>query len=108
VVPTIAVIIPGLIYWCMSDSDRLGRFLKTKVRGAGRQFEEAKQAFAKARREAASDGSGPPVKLVCRRYAEKRSVRLDSAGRPACFESGHGDCEGCVEDIKAGCIETWE
>lgn len=92
----------------MSDSDRLSRFLKTKVRGAGRQFEEAKQAFSEARREAASGGSGSPVKLVCRRYAEKRSVRLDAEGRPVCYAAGHADCEGCVEDIKAGCIETWE
>ncbi len=92
----------------MPDSDRVSRFLKTKVRGAGRQFEEAKQAFAEARREAASDGKGGPVRIVCRRYAEKRAVRLDSEGRPTCFEAGHADCEGCVEDINAGCIETWE
>ena len=91
----------------MPDSDRLSRFLRTKVRGAGRQYEQARQAFTEARTDAL-DGSDPEqARIVCRRYAEKREVTLDGDGRPTCFETGHPDCEGCVEDIRAGYIETW-
>jgi len=94
----------------MSDSDRLSRFIKTKVRGAGRQYEEARKAFKDARTETVADlptdGEGG-VRIVCRRHAERRAVELDSEARPACFEAEHPDCEGCVEDIRDGCIETW-
>lgn len=94
----------------MTDSDRLSRFLKTKIQGAGRQYEEARQAFTEARTTTESslptDKEGR-VQIVCRRHAERRSVRLDSDNRPACFDGGHRDCEGCVEDIRDGCIETW-
>ena len=31
----------------------------------------------------------------------------DGEGRPACFESGHPDCEGCAEDVRDGVVETW-
>ena len=90
----------------MTDSDRVSRFL----RHIGRQFEEARTEFGRARTEALADlptdGDGN-VRLVCRRHAEKRAVALDRAGRPACFEEGHPDCEGCVEDIRADRIETW-
>ena len=94
----------------MTDSDRLARFVRTKIQNMGRQYEEARRDFYSARLEAARDlptDERGRVRLVCRRYAEKRAVRLDSAGRPTCFESGHPDCEGCVEDIQDGRIETW-
>lgn len=47
------------------------------------------------------------MRIVCRRYAEKRAVTLDEEGCPACFDADHPDCEGCVEDLYAGTIETW-
>lgn len=94
----------------MSDRDRLARFLRTKLRGAGQQYEEAKHAFEEARTETVSnlptDEAGR-VRLVCRRHAEQRAVELDQAARPACFDADHPDCEGCVEDIRDGCVETW-
>jgi hypothetical protein len=89
----------------MTDSDRIGRFLRTKLRGAGRQYEEARQAFVDARDEAAPDEE--TARIVCRRHAERRVVTIDSEGRPSCFEADHPDCEGCVEDIRAGVVETW-
>lgn len=93
----------------MTDSDRLSRFLKAKLQGAGKQYEEARQAFSEARIAARSDlpVEDGKARIVCRRHAERRSVRLDPQSRPACFEAGHTDCEGCVEDIREGCIETW-
>lgn len=92
----------------MTDPDRLGRFLRTKLQGAGRQYEEARRAFRDAHENAVNDvATDEELRLVCRRHAEKRKAGLDSDGRPTCFEAGHPDCEGCVEDIRAGCIETW-
>jgi len=94
----------------MTDRDRLARFLRTKLHDAGRQYEEARREFERARIEAATDlptDEAGHAKIVCRRYAERRAVRLDSDARPSCFESGHPDCEGCVEDIREGRIETW-
>ena len=91
----------------MTDSDRLSRFLRTKVRGAGRQYEQARQAFAEARSDTLTDAEPERIRIVCRRYAEKREVSLDGDGRPTCFETSHPDCQGCVEDIHSGHIETW-
>lgn len=94
----------------MSDRDRLSRFLRTKLRGAGRQYEQARKSFARARTEAVADlptDEEGRARIVCRRHAEQRAVTVDAEGRPACFEAGHPDCEGCVEDIRAECIETW-
>ncbi len=96
----------------MSDDDRLGRFLRTKLRSAGREYERARRAFAAGK---AAGGPGDEddaidedrARIVCRRHAERRAVPLDTAGRPACFEAGHADCEGCVEDLREGRIETW-
>ena len=94
----------------MTDSDRLARFLQTKLQNAGRQYEEARRQFYEARSRAVSelpaDDEGR-ARIVCRRHAERRPVRLDGEGRPTCFEANHTDCEGCVEDIRDGCIETW-
>lgn len=92
----------------MSDSDRIRRFLAGKLQDAGRQYEEARKAFAEARSEAAGDDESINANIVCRRYAEKREVEIDANGHPDCFEEGHPDCEGCVEDIRSGSIETWE
>ncbi|ELY98804.1 DUF7091 family protein [Natrialba asiatica] len=102
----------------MSDR-RLTRFLRSKLQAAGeqyeqargstdRQLEEAQQAYevAKNARQLPSDGKGR-TQIVCRRYAERRAAMLDDQYRPACYEADHPDCEGCVEDIRAGRIETW-
>jgi hypothetical protein len=89
--------------------DRLTRFLRTKLRGAGRQYEEARRAFDEARTGALADlptDEDGRARVVCRRYAERRAVALDGEGRPACYEA-HPDCDGCVEDIREGSIETW-
>ena len=94
----------------MTDSDRLSRFLRAQVQSAGRQYEEARQAFLEARNETAAkidDGDLPTARIVCRRHAEQRVVGIDREGKPSCFEAGHPDCEGCAEDVRAGRIETW-
>ncbi|MEM4780669.1 MAG: hypothetical protein QXG03_03790 [Halalkalicoccus sp.] len=83
---------------------RLQRLVRSKFRAAGRRYEEARRDYADARDTARG---GERVNIVCRRYAEKRSVELDSAGRPECYDADHPDCEGCVEDLQAGTIETW-
>ncbi len=98
--------------------DRFERAIRRNLRKAGRQFEEAKRAYAEGREDpnisnpgtelydlpADDDGYG---RIVCRRHAERRSVAVDAEGRPACFESGHPDCEGCAEDVRDGYVETW-
>lgn len=94
----------------MTDSDRLSRFLRIKLRGAGRQYEEARNAFQAAHREALVDlptDDDGRVRIVCRRHAERRAVRVDEQLRPECFEAGHPDCEGCAEDLRTERIETW-
>ncbi|APW96815.1 hypothetical protein CHINAEXTREME_03080 [Halobiforma lacisalsi AJ5] len=98
---------------------RLERFLRSKLREAGEQYEqirestdsqleEAREAYevAKNARALPSDEAGR-AKIICRRYAEKRAAMLDDRYRPACYEDGHPDCEGCVEDVHEGRIETW-
>ena len=104
-----ALFVAGTIY-NMTDSDRLSRFLRAQVQSAGRQYEEARQAFLEARNETAAetdDGDLPTARIVCRRHAEQRVVGIDGEGKPSCFEAGHPDCEGCAEDVRAGRIETW-
>lgn len=103
----------------MADRRRLERFVRSKLRHAGRQYEElrrstdgqlgdAREAYqsAKNARGLPSDEAGR-AKIVCRRYAERRAAKLDEEFRPACYEVDHPDCEGCVEDVRAGRIETW-
>ncbi|WP_254863993.1 DUF7091 family protein [Halovivax gelatinilyticus] len=103
----------------MSNRRRLDRFLRSKLQEAGEQYAsirttadgqlaEAKEAYRTARnaRGLPSDEEGR-AKIVCRRYAERRAVMLDEEYRPACYEADHPDCEGCVEDVRAGRIETW-
>lgn len=94
----------------MVDRRRLERLMRTKLRSAGRQFEEAKRAYDSAKKRALADlptDQDDRARIVCRRYAERRAVALDEEARPVCYEAGHRDCEGCVEDIHDGRIETW-
>jgi hypothetical protein len=84
--------------------------IRTALRSAGRQLKEARAAFDAARRTAAADlpqDEDGRAKVVCRRYAERRSVRLDERARPHCFDADHPDCQGCVEDVRDGSVETW-
>ena len=78
------------------------------MRSAGRQLAEVREAYETGRRTAQlprdEDGN---VRIVCRRYAEKRAVDLDEAGRPDCFDPDHPDCRGCAEDVREGVVETW-
>lgn len=88
--------------------DRLERFVRTTFRKAGRQYAEARRAY----REGSADFDLPRddqgrARIVCRRYAERRAVRVDADGRPACFEADHPDCEGCAEDVRERVVETW-
>lgn len=101
--------------------DRLERFLRTKLREAGKRFEEqrnsaneqmseARDAYRNARDAVSADlptDEKGRAKLVCRRYAERRAALIDREGRPACFEADHPACEGCVEDVREGVVETW-
>lgn len=95
----------------MAQGSRFGRFLRAKARSAGRQYERARQAYRDAR-DATLAGDLPTdergrARIVCRRHAERRRTRVDADGRPACFEKDHPDCEGCLEDVRSGRIETW-
>ncbi|MDQ2050769.1 hypothetical protein RBH26_09750 [Natronolimnohabitans sp. A-GB9] len=104
----------------MTDRRRIERFLRSKLQEAGEQYEqvrgstsdqleEAREAYtiAKNARSLPSDEAGR-AKIVCRRHAEQRAAKLDDQYRPACYEAGHPDCEGCAEDVRAGRIETWD
>jgi len=92
----------------VADSDRIKRFLQHAARDASRQLEEAKEVYKNAQGAAKlpRDEAGR-VRIVCRRYAERRAVALDEKRRPSCFDAEHQDCQGCLEDIRAECIETW-
>ncbi|MGM0604190.1 MAG: DUF7091 family protein [Halobacteriota archaeon] len=95
-------------------SDRIGRFLRDRLRQAGRRYEEARYAYRAGKTE--RDRTDPAVelptdeagrsKIVCRRHAERRAVPIDD-GRPACYDADHPDCRGCVEDVENGAIEVW-
>jgi len=96
----------------MSNGDGIEGFFRRLARGAGRQYGEARHSYRAGR-----DGRRAPenlptdeadrAKLVCRRHAEQRAVAVDAEGRPACFDAEHQDCQGCLEDIREGRIETW-
>jgi hypothetical protein len=93
------------------EDDRFERFVRTTFRRAGRRYAEARRAYRAGRDHAAvfdlpTDDAGR-ARLVCRRHAERRAVRVDAEGRPACFEAAHPDCEGCAEDVREGVVETW-
>jgi hypothetical protein len=90
---------------------RLERFVRSTLRDAGRQLADAKRAYREGRESTRQfdlprDDEGR-ARIVCRRHAERRAVRVDAAGRPECFEGGHPDCEGCAEDVHEGVVETW-
>jgi hypothetical protein len=95
----------------MGNRRRLKWLLRTKLRSAGRQVEEARQQYRdgleSARNGLPRDESGR-AQIVCRRHAEKRAVSLDDASRPHCFDPDSVDCQGCVEDIREDVVETWD
>ncbi|XVH32963.1 DUF7091 family protein [Haloferacaceae archaeon DSL9] len=94
--------------------ERLGRFVRTQLRRAGRQYEEARKAYREGKLGDGAEEYALPTdehgraKIVCRRYAQKRRAKVDREGRPACFDPDHPDCRGCAEDIREGFVETWE
>lgn len=116
----------------MPEDGRFASFLKRTARNAGRRYAEIRQSYREGQ-ESAEQGNGEPsaardptpepeprpdlsylprdddgdARIVCRRYAEKRAVAVDEAGRPACFDADHPDCKGCVEDVRDGAVETW-
>lgn len=104
----------------MTDRRRVERVLRSKLREAGKRYEELRRSTdgqlgeAREAYEHAKNARGLPTddagraKIVCRRYAERRAAKLDEEFRPACFEADHPDCEGCLEDVREGRIETWE
>jgi hypothetical protein len=95
--------------------DRLEGLIRQKFRAVGRQYARARDAYREGRdRDEQSDrrpslprDEAGRARIVCRRHADKRAAATDREGRPACFEAGHPDCEGCAEDIRDGIVETW-
>jgi hypothetical protein len=93
--------------------ERVESFLRDRLRAAGRTYERTRTAVQEGEAAVGDTDETLPTdedgraKIVCRRHATKRAVALDAEGRPACFEAGHTDCVGCVEDIEADRIETW-
>lgn len=92
------------------------RFVLERFRNAGRHYAEVRNAYRDGWNETTGDGDGEfdlprdddgKARIVCRRYAEKRSVAVDSEGRPTCFDPDHPDCRGCAEDVREGVVETW-
>lgn len=93
----------------MSDRERVERFLRSKLKAAGRTIGQAERAYRRGQeRSQLPRDEYDRAQIVCRRYVERRAVHLDDDNRPECFDADHPACEGCVEDIHAGCIETWE
>ena len=94
----------------MVDDDRLARFIRDGLRSAGRQLSDAKRAYSNGKRATLAglprDDEGR-ARIVCRRYAERRAVSLDDRLRPVCYDADHPDCQGCVEDIEDGTVETF-
>ncbi len=86
------------------DRRAMSGLVRTKLRNAGKRYEKARRDYEDAR---SSVLENERAKIVCRRYAEKRTVELDSTDRPECYDADHPDCEGCVEDLHNGTIETW-
>jgi len=92
------------------EDDRLSRFISGTMRSVGDQLSDAKRAYSDGKRAAMAglprDDDGR-ARIVCRRHADRRAVSLDDAVRPECFDPDHPDCQGCVEDIDDGTVETW-
>lgn len=78
------------------------------IKGARKQLGDAKDAFSNARGAGTlpTDEEGK-VRIVCRRYDERRLAPLDDLGRPTCYEAGNEDCESCVDAVSDGSVETW-
>jgi len=78
------------------------------IKNARTQLGDAKDAFSNARGAGSlpTDEEGR-VRLVCRRYEERRLAPLDDKGRPSCYEAGNEACEGCVEAVRDGSVDTW-
>jgi hypothetical protein len=93
------------------EADALPGPIARAARGAGRRVETARRAYRSGRGlgavELPADGEGR-ARIVCRRHAEQRAVFLDEEGRPECFDADHPACEGCLEDVRRGQVETWE
>lgn len=72
------------------------------------QLGDAKEAFSNARGAGnlPTDEEGR-VRIVCRRYEERRLAPLDDKGRPTCYEAGNEDCESCVDAVSDESVETW-
>ena len=92
------------------DGDSVKDSVRDALSSARRQVSEAKDAFTAAKRSALADlpqDEAGKAKIVCRRHAERRAVRLDENARPECFDAEHPDCQGCAEDVRDGTVETW-
>jgi hypothetical protein len=88
------------------------RFVQQTARSAGRRYAEMRRAYREGRESSPAVADLPTdeegnARIVCRRYAERRAVAVDDAGRPSCFDPDHPDCQGCVEDVREGVVETW-
>jgi hypothetical protein len=86
----------------------IGARLRRLLRDANETAAESRRAY----REGVNVGELPRddegrARIVCRRHAERRAVAVDETGRPACYETDHPDCEGCVADVREGAVETW-
>lgn len=90
----------------MADRSRLARFVRIRARQAGQTYERARQAYHEGRTDVVGD-EYEHRRIVCRRHAERRTVTVDTGGRPDCFDPDHLDCAGCREDILADRVETW-
>jgi hypothetical protein len=91
------------------DPERgIGGYLRRAIRSAGRQYEQSREQFTTGRtvNRLPADEHGR-AKIVCRRHADKRAVMLSERGVPPCFDAENRDCQGCLEDIREGAIETW-
>ena len=84
-----------------------GGLVRNAARQAGRTIGAVSRQFAGGKAEGAlpQDDSGR-VKIVCRRYVEKRAVTIEG-GAPECYEPNNSDCESCLEDVQDGTVETW-
>lgn len=86
----------------------IGGYIRRALRSAGRQYAESREQFTagKTVSRLPTDEHGR-AKLVCRRYADRRAVMLSDADVPACFDAENVDCQGCLEDVREGVVETW-
>ncbi|WP_435348012.1 DUF7091 family protein [Haloarchaeobius sp. HRN-SO-5] len=94
----------------MSDgpADRIEGFIRSTLRKAGRQYAESRTEFTTGQTvsKLPTDEHGR-AKIVCRRHADRRAVMLSEDGVPPCFDADNVDCQGCLEDVREGCVETW-